>query len=92
MAAIAKVFLRVFLGTSSIEGEILKQIIMLCGAGLAVSILLMTNGLDLSPGFFSLPSKGMAMAPSDKERSPRMGVAKRASIIFDHGEQDILGG
>ena len=52
MAAIAKAFLRVFLGTSSIEGEILKQIIMLCGAGLAVSILLMTNGFDLSPGFF----------------------------------------
>jgi hypothetical protein len=52
MAAIAKAFSRVFLETLSAEDEILKQLIMLCGAGLVVSILLMTYGLDLSPGFF----------------------------------------
>jgi hypothetical protein len=34
------------------EGDILKQIVLFCGAGLLVSLLLLTYGVDLSPGFF----------------------------------------
>jgi len=34
------------------EIETLKQIAMLCGAGLLVSLLALTYGIDLSPGFF----------------------------------------
>jgi hypothetical protein len=51
MAAIAKAFSRAF-PTTSIEIEILKQLAIFCGAGLLVSVLLMTYGLDLSAGFF----------------------------------------
>jgi hypothetical protein len=32
--------------------EILKQLALFCGAGLLVSLLMMTYGLDLSPGLF----------------------------------------
>jgi hypothetical protein len=32
--------------------DILKQIALFCGAGLLVSLLALTYGLDLSPGFF----------------------------------------
>jgi hypothetical protein len=53
MAAIAKAFSRAFPTTSiEIEIEILKQLATFCGAGLLVSVLLMTYGLDLSAGFF----------------------------------------
>ena len=34
------------------ENEILKQLALLCTAGLFVSLLMLTYGLDLSPGFF----------------------------------------
>jgi hypothetical protein len=34
------------------EIEVLKQIIMFSAAGLLVSLLAMTYGVDLSPGFF----------------------------------------
>ncbi len=34
------------------ENEILKQLALLCAAGLFVSLLMLTYGLDLSPGFF----------------------------------------
>ncbi len=34
------------------EFEILKQLLLFCRAGLFVSVLLMTYGVDLSPGFF----------------------------------------
>jgi len=34
------------------EIEILKQIVLLGAAGLFVSLLMLTYGLDLSPGFF----------------------------------------
>ena len=42
------------LSRASAKGEIedLKQIVFLCGAGLFVSLLLLTYGVDLSPGFF----------------------------------------
>ena len=34
------------------EVEPLKQLLLLCAAGLFVSLLLLTYGLDLSPGLF----------------------------------------
>ena len=34
------------------ENEILKQIALLCAAGLLVSVLMLTYGIDLGPGFF----------------------------------------
>jgi hypothetical protein len=49
MAAITKVLARAFPVTAT---DILEQLALLCGAGLLVSLLLMTYGVDLSPGFF----------------------------------------
>ena len=50
MAALARVLTRV--SGTRVETETLKTILMLCGVGLAVSLLLASYGLDLSPGFF----------------------------------------
>jgi hypothetical protein len=50
MAAIARLLSRARLSAS--EAEILKQIALFCGAGILVSLLLLTYGVDLSPGFF----------------------------------------
>jgi ribose/xylose/arabinose/galactoside ABC-type transport system permease subunit len=50
MIAIAKAAMRVF--GSDPEPEILRQIALLCGAGLLVSLLMLTYGIDLSPGLF----------------------------------------
>ena len=50
MAAITKVLTRAF--PAATEADILRQLALLCGAGLLVSLLAMTYGLDLSPGFF----------------------------------------
>ncbi len=51
MAVITKVLARAFPATVS-EADILQQLALLCGAGLLVSLLMMTYGLDFSPGFF----------------------------------------
>ena len=51
MTAFAKAVSRVFLSTFD-ENETLKQIVLFCAAGLLVSVLLLTYGVDLSPGFF----------------------------------------
>lgn len=51
LAAIARVLARAFPATAT-EIDILKQLALLCGAGLLVSLLAMTYGLDLSAGFF----------------------------------------
>jgi hypothetical protein len=51
MTAIAKALARA-LPKDSIELEIFKQLALFCGAGLLVSLLLLSYGLDLSPGFF----------------------------------------
>jgi hypothetical protein len=50
MAAIAKALYR----TSGIQVEIetQKTLVIFCGAGLTVSLLLASYGLDLSAGFF----------------------------------------
>ena len=50
MTAIARVFSRAI--TTISGSEILKQIVLLCAAGLFVSLLMLAYGLDLSPGFF----------------------------------------
>jgi hypothetical protein len=50
MIALARNISRAIFATS--EHEVLKQLALLCGAGLLVSLLLLTYGVDLSPGFF----------------------------------------
>jgi hypothetical protein len=51
MATIAKILARRVPATQA-ESDILKQVALFCCAGLLVSILMMTYGVDLSPGFF----------------------------------------
>jgi hypothetical protein len=51
MAAVARALSRAF-PAGQVEVEILKTIAMFCGVGLTVSLLLATNGLDISAGFF----------------------------------------
>jgi hypothetical protein len=51
MVAIAKALARA-LPKDSLELEVLKQLALFCGAGLLVSLLLLSYGLDLSPAFF----------------------------------------
>jgi hypothetical protein len=50
MATIAKALSRV--SGTQVDVETLKTIVMFCGVGLTVSLLLASYGLDLSPGFF----------------------------------------
>jgi hypothetical protein len=51
MAAIAK-FLARRVPANQAEADILKQLALFCGAGLLVTLLMLTYGLDLSPGLF----------------------------------------
>jgi hypothetical protein len=50
VAAIAKVLSRA--SGTDIDVETLKTLAIFCGAGLLVSLLFASYGLDLSPGFF----------------------------------------
>jgi hypothetical protein len=50
MTAIAQALSRVLVTVN--EAEALKQLVMFCGAGLLVSLLMLTYGIDLSPGLF----------------------------------------
>lgn len=50
MTAIARALSRAFVTVS--PADTLKQLLLFCLAGLFVSILLMTYGIDLSPGLF----------------------------------------
>jgi hypothetical protein len=50
MTAIAQVISHAF-HAASLE-RAFKQAIMFCGAGLLVAMILLSYGLDLSPGFF----------------------------------------
>jgi hypothetical protein len=50
MAAIAKALSRIT--GNSVDVETLKTIIMFCAVGLTVSLMIMTYGVDLGPGFF----------------------------------------
>jgi hypothetical protein len=51
MTALAQALSRLSAATN-IEIETLKAIAVFCGVGLLISLLCMTYGLDLSPGFF----------------------------------------
>ena len=50
MLTIAKALSRI--SGTSVDVETLKMIIMFCAVGLTVSLMCMTYGIDLSPGFF----------------------------------------
>ena len=50
MAALAKTFSRVH--ETQVDVETLKAIVTFCGAGLTLSLILASYGLDLSPGSF----------------------------------------
>ena len=50
MTAIERALSRVIITIN--DNEILKQLALLCAAGLFVSVLMLTYGIDLSPGFF----------------------------------------
>jgi len=50
MTAIAHALSRAF--QSAGEFDALKQIVLFCAVGLLVSLVCLTYGLDLSPGFF----------------------------------------
>jgi hypothetical protein len=50
MAAFTKALSRI--SGTNVDIETLKTIIMFCGVGLTVSLMLMSYGLDLSAGFF----------------------------------------
>jgi hypothetical protein len=51
MTAVAKAFVNVIPAISP-DIDILKAVALLCGAGLCVSLLLASYGLDLGAGFF----------------------------------------
>jgi hypothetical protein len=50
MIAMTRVVFRAFPVTT--RRDVLRQLALFCGAGLAVWLLTATYGLDLSPGFF----------------------------------------
>jgi hypothetical protein len=50
MTAMAQALSRVFQSVD--ESDTLKKIALFCGVGLLLSLVCMTYGLDLSPGFF----------------------------------------
>lgn len=51
MAALVQTLSRLSASTN-VETETLKLIAAFCGAGLLISVVMATYGLDLSPGFF----------------------------------------
>ena len=52
MTTIAKTLLRVFIPTiGTLDDESLAKIILFCAAGLLISLILLTNGLDLGSEF-----------------------------------------
>ncbi|MBR1125060.1 hypothetical protein JQ628_26305 [Bradyrhizobium lablabi] len=50
MTAIAQALSRLLVTVNKIE--VLKQLVLFCAACLLVGLLMLTYGLDLSPGFF----------------------------------------
>ena len=52
MIAIGRAIARAFPTRFPTGLEVLQQLALVCGAGLFVSLLFLTYGLDLSPGFF----------------------------------------
>ena len=52
MAALVRGHSHAFVATSSSEVQALKVVGIFVGVGLLVSLVVMTYGVDLSPGFF----------------------------------------
>jgi ribose/xylose/arabinose/galactoside ABC-type transport system permease subunit len=50
MTTVSRALSRAFISIN--EVETLKQLLLFCAAGLLVSVVMLTYGLDLSPGFF----------------------------------------
>jgi hypothetical protein len=50
MVAIARVLSRA--SGTDLDVETIKTLVIFCGVGLAVSLMLASYGVDLSPGFF----------------------------------------
>jgi hypothetical protein len=50
MTAIGRALSRAIIALN--DNEILKQLALFCAAGLFVALLMLTYGVDLSPGFF----------------------------------------
>ena len=50
MAAISRALSRAFITIN--EMDVLKQLVLFAAAGLLVSMLILSYGVDLSPGFF----------------------------------------
>jgi hypothetical protein len=50
MATLVRALSRAFITIN--EMDVLKQLVLFAAAGLFVSLLLLTYGVDLSPGFF----------------------------------------
>jgi hypothetical protein len=50
MTTISRALSRAFITIN--EVDVLKQILLFAAAGLFISVLMMTYGVDLSPGFF----------------------------------------
>jgi hypothetical protein len=50
MATIARVLSRA--SGTDVDVETIKTLVMFCGVGLTVSMMLVSYGVDLSPGFF----------------------------------------
>jgi hypothetical protein len=50
LTVIARALSRALLAT--LAGDVLKHFVLFCGAVILVSVLLLTYGLDLSPGLF----------------------------------------
>jgi hypothetical protein len=50
MATIARVLSRAF--RTDVDVRTIKTLVMFCGVGLTVSLMLVSYGVDLSPGFF----------------------------------------
>jgi len=50
MAAIARVLSRA--SGADLDVETIKTLVIFCGVGLAVSLMLVSYGVDLSPAFF----------------------------------------
>jgi hypothetical protein len=51
MAAIARLLARRVPATQA-EADVLNQLALFCGAGLLVSLLMMSYGVDINPEFF----------------------------------------
>jgi hypothetical protein len=50
MTTVARALSRAFITTKDVD--VLKQLVLFAAAGLLISVLMLTYGVDLSPGFF----------------------------------------